>query len=140
MTRISRSVEEAQPKSLATSKVAKREVGGTHRTPSLVNDLTEGGKSLGESVNETGASIRSATNASVIINGTSSNAKVDQARRALQIDTETLYNICPILVYHLTTPQNASCLKEVDILVPLGAHDHDEEHVGEKNDRALGES
>lgn len=136
---------EAAPNSQA--KIAKREVGGgggSQRTiTATANDLTDSASKGGSGgANGTGVNIRNATNEdsktnnnTSVISG-SSNGRVVASGAALLLDPASMWNICPILMYRLLTPNNGSCLGTEEILVTSLLP---ELHAGHaENDRALG--
>lgn len=127
-----------EPNSPQRAKISKREI-HSHKTISTsANDLAGVANKFGSAGD---VIVRSGTNNSSdsVINGTS-NAIVDDGKRAAtgqEIDTETMYNLCPILLYHLATPYNGSCLEDGHLKM---AHASADDHMpANENDRALGE-
>lgn len=141
--RISR-INDVKDNSAGTSKISKREVGRASQRSisSTANDLLTG-DSISDKF-EGGPNstviVRNGTNSSVITqHQLDGNAKADQGKRNVQIDSESLWNICPILLYQLLTPNNASCLRD-DTIVAAHTHAPDEVLFEKANDRTLGKA
>lgn len=152
-SRREKGAEEPEPNSKTNvAKISKREVGrGTNQsTASLAataNDLLEatsgklvGGAGAGE--NDSSVIFRNESNGIAPIAVTKeANAAVDQGKKAILVDSESLWNICPILLYQLLTPpSNLSCLNGNSIVAEhIGGGEVEEELLMGEDDRTLGE-
>lgn len=145
--RISRiNVAQTHDSSRGAAKISKREVGRASHHPisSTTNDLLAGGSGSDKFGTEGGPNssviFRNVTNSSLIAQQQlEGNAKVDQGKKIAQIDSESLWNICPILLYQLLIPNNGSCLRD-DTIVAAHTHAPDEILFGKANDRTLGKA
>lgn len=109
MTRISPNERRAQEPN--TPKVAKRAVRSVRTIDTTVNDLATGSAA--------GKAAEDVYNSSLINRNAETNNRTNEDRlkkgRDFAIDTESLFNICPILLHQLLTPNNISCLSATSL-------------------------